>query len=83
MVYGTYNKNALGNTSKPKTQVKNKARCSCRKLGLNCVAACGDCRGEHCRNTRKTDDAPPPGEPSESGEDEFTANIFDLLNEYE
>ena len=22
--------------------------CSCRKVGLKCVSACGDCRGEHC-----------------------------------
>ena len=25
-------------------------RCSCKKYGLNCVAACGDCRGEYCTN---------------------------------
>ena len=24
--------------------------CSCRASGLNCVAACGDCRGSECRN---------------------------------
>ena len=24
--------------------------CSCRKNGLECVAACGDCRGETCNN---------------------------------
>ena len=30
-------------------------RCSCRKYGLNCVAACGDCRGENCRNIRKVE----------------------------
>lgn len=27
--------------------------CSCRKNGLSCVAACGDCRGENCLNTNK------------------------------
>ena len=27
-------------------------RCSCMKFGLKCVAACGDCRGEHCRNVK-------------------------------
>ncbi len=25
--------------------------CSCRKHGLKCVAACGDCRGQSCQNT--------------------------------
>ena len=25
--------------------------CSCRKNGLTCVAACGDCRGESCNNS--------------------------------
>ena len=26
-------------------------RCSCKKYGLACVAACGDCRGQHCHNS--------------------------------
>ena len=28
--------------------------CSCRKHGLKCVKACGDCRGENCRNAEET-----------------------------
>ncbi len=24
--------------------------CSCRKNGLKCATACGDCRGENCKN---------------------------------
>ena len=24
--------------------------CSCRKNGLKCVTACGDCQGENCKN---------------------------------
>lgn len=28
--------------------------CSCRKHGLKCVTACGDCRGESCRNAEGT-----------------------------
>ena len=28
--------------------------CSCRKHGLKCVTACGDCRGESCRNAKET-----------------------------
>jgi len=27
---------------------------SCRKHGLKCVTACGDCRGESCRNAEET-----------------------------
>ena len=27
--------------------------CSCRKHGLKCVTACGDCRGESCRNAEE------------------------------
>ena len=27
--------------------------CSCRKHGLKCVAACGECRGESCRNAEE------------------------------
>ena len=27
---------------------------SCRKHGLKCVTACGDCRGESCRNVEQT-----------------------------
>lgn len=26
--------------------------CSCRRHGLKCVTACGDCRGENCRNSK-------------------------------
>jgi len=28
--------------------------CSCRKHGLKCVTACGDCRRESCRNAEET-----------------------------
>ena len=27
--------------------------CSCRKHGLKCVIACGNCRGESCRNVEE------------------------------
>ena len=30
--------------------------CLCRKNGLSCVAACGDCRGENCLNINKVID---------------------------
>ena len=28
------------------------SRCSCKKFGLKCVPACGDCRGENCHNSK-------------------------------
>lgn len=31
------------------------ALCTCRKNGLKCVAACGDCHGIDCRNAHKID----------------------------
>ena len=50
--------------------------CSCRKYGMACVAACGDCRGENCCNTSKVD------EPLENENDpDCNANIFDILSE--
>ena len=27
--------------------------CSCRKNGLKCITACGDCRGESCKNAEE------------------------------
>ena len=27
-------------------------KCSCRANGINCVAACGDCRGTECKNSK-------------------------------
>ena len=27
--------------------------CSCRKNGLKCVTACGDCRGDGCKNAEQ------------------------------
>jgi hypothetical protein len=31
-------------------------RCSCRKIGLDCTIACGECRGISCSNSRVDDD---------------------------
>ena len=31
----------------------NTNSCSCKKNGLSCVQACGDCRGEGCHNSEK------------------------------
>ena len=33
----------------------NTSRCTCRKHGLQCSAACGECRGTSCANTPKPD----------------------------
>ena len=52
----------------------------CRKNGLSCVRACGDCRGEGCVNAHSelainnsdNDDDTIEG-------DDFTRNIFDIF----
>lgn len=31
--------------------------CSCRRNGLKCVTACGDCRGENCKNSEEITDS--------------------------
>jgi hypothetical protein len=49
--------------------------CSCRKNGLHCVAACGDCRGMDCSN--KEHETVLQLEEDEDCE----RNIFDLLSE--
>ena len=50
--------------------------CSCRRNGLYCVAACGECHGEGCENA----EAPPPDSDNET-EEPLTSerNIFDIL----
>ena len=30
--------------------------CSCRKNGLKCVTACGDCQGENCKNSEEVEE---------------------------
>ena len=52
--------------------------CSCRKSGLKCVTACGDCRGELCENTVKLDETVASDSDEDVGED-FDRNVFDLF----
>ena len=47
--------------------------CSCRRNGLKCVAACGDCRGEECENKYTPVEV-------DDDDDDFNRNIFDLFN---
>jgi hypothetical protein len=52
--------------------------CSCRKNGLHCVAACGNCRGENCTNENpklknERDDT--------EDEDDYERNIFDVFDD--
>ena len=47
--------------------------CSCKKNGLTCVPACGDCRGVFCNNTLQEEVAPVDDNELEDG------NIFDIL----
>ena len=48
--------------------------CSCRKHGLKCVAACGDCRGKSCNNMAEL-----MVEPLVNDE-ELDRNVFDLFH---
>ena len=65
-----------------KTKNKNPCagiKCSCRKNGLHCVAACGDCRGRDCNNaSSKVDQA----EFTEQLDDIDDGNIFDIFDEF-
>ena len=45
--------------------------CSCRKNGLTCVAACGDCRGESCNNSS-----------AEMEDDNEGRNLFEKLDDF-
>ena len=59
---------------KCKTTTKNPCgttHCSCRKHGLKCVAACGDCRGELCNNMVTEENI--------VDDEELERNIFDLF----
>lgn len=51
--------------------------CTCKKNGLPCMSACGECHGETCYN-RKTNEY--DDEDVINEEDEFAENIFDILD---
>lgn len=57
------------------------SNCSCRKNGLHCVVACGNCRGEGCTN-----EAPKLENDDEKDNDDMTEayerNIFDVINDF-
>ena len=48
-------------------------QCSCRKNGLKCVAACGDCRGMECQNCDTVELA------SDDESEEYDNNIFENI----
>ena len=50
--------------------------CTCRKSGLKCVASCGDCRGQYCKNNYEV------AEVSREDDDnvDFDRNIFDIFD---
>lgn len=65
---------------KCKTTTKNPcgtAHCSCRKHGLKCVAACGDCRGELCSNIMVTEERIIN---DDDDDEQLERNIFDVFN---
>ena len=45
--------------------------CSCRKNCLTCVAACGDCRGECCKNSS-----------AETEDDNEDRNLFEQFENF-
>ena len=53
-------------------------QCSCRRNGIQCVPACGDCRGMGCKNSSRgmEDDTTDSDDSSDDG------NIFDKLNDF-
>ena len=50
-------------------------QCSCRANGLNCVAACGDCRGTDCQNCTQ----PELTEDDQNENDDELDNLFDII----
>ena len=53
--------------------------CSCRKNGLFCVPACGDCRGENCNNVAAIDFEDDVDETDDFLDD---GNIFEHLEDF-
>ena len=49
--------------------------CSCRRNGLNCVDACGNCRGQECENRCSDEDME-----TDDDDDDFDRNIFDIFD---
>ena len=47
-------------------------RCTCKKNGLHCVSACGNCQGQDCANIEKV---------SNSDSEDEDRNIFEILRE--
>ena len=45
--------------------------CSCRKSGLTCITACGDCRGESCNNSS-----------TETEDDNEDRKLFELFENF-
>ena len=54
--------------------------CNCRKSGLKCVTACGDCRGNSCQNADENDVS------HEYADEEYPnlfENLFDIWNHWQ
>jgi len=50
--------------------------CSCKRNGIPCVAACGDCRGIGRRNSIETNECIEHNDDGDDGED---GNIFEII----
>ena len=56
--------------------------CSCRRNGLTCVSACGDCRGIGCAN-KPEEVGENDSESKDDYEDDYDdGNIFDMLSNF-
>ena len=55
------------------------SRCSCHNNDLNCVAACGDCRGMKCENCDKQEASTEDADQVENVHDDACDNLFDNL----
>ena len=48
--------------------------CICRKIGLSCVTACGNCQGNNCTNVSKFENM------DDSKDENFERNVFELFD---
>lgn len=59
----------------------NSNHCSCRRMGLSCLAACGNCHGVSCQNSRSSSRNSEEPEDVQEAEDSDNDNFEDLNDE--
>ena len=61
----------------------NSNRCSCKRMGLYCLAACGNCHGVSCQNSKSTDkddEEPEDTQRGQGAEDSDHDDLDDDIN---